>query len=473
MATPIPDNQARFSLDEIARATGGFAQTGGHASVGGVTTDSRAEVQGKLFVALTGERFDGHAYASDVLSRGAHAVVVSREVELPAGSSAVRVADTTEALGALARFHRRRWGKTVVAVGGSAGKTTTKGAIAALLGAARPGAVHFERGNLNNLVGAPMVLLGLTDAHAVCVVELGTNQTGEVARLTRVAEPDVAVLTLVAIEHSEGIGDLDAIDAEEGALFDLLGPAATAIGNADDVRVARRLAASPAAHKIRYGSGAGADYRVVAREPLDLHRSRVEIARPAGGPVRVVTGLLGAPGALALAAALAVTERVVGGPLPAEVIEGGLAALGAGEAQRLCPIELSDGSVVVDDSYNANPASVLSSAQTAREIAQRRGARLLLVVGEMRELGPLSVNEHRELGRALATLGADGLIAVGGDAEHLASAAGCTFAKDADEALALVLAVLRAGDVVLVKASRGVRAERVVEGLVRAKGRAA
>ena len=129
--------------------------------------------------------------------------------------------------------------------------------------------------------------------------------------------------------------------------------------------------------------------------------------------------------------------------------------------------------MVVDDSYNANPASVLSSAQTAREIAQRRGARLLLVVGEMRELGPLSVNEHRELGRALATLGADGLIAVGGDAEHLASAAGCTFAKDADEALALVLAVLRAGDVVLVKASRGVRAERVVEGLVRAKGRAA
>ncbi len=473
MATPIPENRATFTLDEIVSATGGVARAGDHLVVSGVVTDSRAEVRGKLFVALGGERFDGHAYLGDVLGRGAHAVVVSRDAVLPAGASVVRVADTLDALGALARFHRRRWGKTVIAVGGSAGKTTTKGAIAALLAAARPGAVHFERGNLNNLVGVPMVLFGLTDAHHECVVELGTNQTGEVARLTAVAEPDLAVLTLVAIEHSEGIGDLDAIDAEEGALFDLLRPTATALGNADDPRVARRLQGSPAANKISYGSGASADYRVVAREPLDLHRSRVEIARPTGAPVRVVTGLLGAPGALALAAALAVTERVVGGPLPAAVIEIGLAALGAGEAQRLCPIELLDGSVVVDDSYNANPASVLSSAQTAREIADKRGARLLLVVGEMRELGALSVSEHRELGRALLGMGADGLIAVGGDAAHLASAAGCTFAKDADEALAALLAVLRAGDVVLVKASRGVRAERVVEGLVRAKGRAA
>ena len=475
MATPIPDNRAAFSLEELIEATGAIVRAGEHGAVSGVTTDSRADVAGKLFVALTGDRFDGHDFVADVVRRGAHGVVVSRDVEVPGSASVLRVGDTLGALGGVARFHRRRWGKCVVAVGGSAGKTTTKGAIAALLEAAMPGAVHAERGNLNNLVGAPMVLLGLRDEHGVGVVELGTNQRGEILRLSGIAEADVAVLTLVAIEHSEGIGGIDAIEAEEGALFDALGAAGTAIGNSDDERVERRLRASPAVQAIRYGSAAPAEYRVVGRKALDLHRVQVEIARPRGGPVRVETRLLGASGALALAGGLAVAERVVGEPLPMSVIERAVAQLGAGEAQRLCPVELSDGSVVIDDTYNANPASVLSSAETAREIARERGARLLLVVGEMRELGSFSVSEHQELGRALAILEAQALIAVGGDAAHLAAAAGprATFAKDADEALGSVLALWQAGDVVLVKASRGVRAERVVEGLIRAKGRAA
>lgn len=473
MATPIPRNQLELSLGEIVEATGGEVRAGRHAAVRGVTTDSRDDVAGKLFVALAGERFDGHGFVADVARRGAHAVLVSRDVEVPADTSVVRVGDTLAALGALGRFHRLRWGGKLVAVGGAAGKTTTKGAIAAFLEAVLPGQVHSERGNLNNLVGVPMVLFGLNEAHRVAVVELGTNQRGEVARLAGIAVPDLAVVTLIAIEHSEGIGDLDAIEAEEGDLFAALGPAATAIGNADDARVMRQLAASPAAHKLSYGNAASADYRVVSRQALGLHQSEVLLERPGGERVSLTTGLLGAPGALALAAALAVSERVAGAPLSVEVARAALAALGAGEAQRLIPIELADGSVVVDDSYNANPASVLSSAETAREIARARGARLILVVGEMRELGPLSVREHQELGRALAGLGADALFAVAGDAAHLAQAAGCRFAEDAEAALGLLLEELRAGDVVLVKASRGVRAERVVEGLVRAKGKAA
>lgn len=473
MATPIPENRVALTLDELVAATGGMARPGLHAAVTGVTTDSRAAVAGKLFVALTGESFDGHAFVADVARRGAHAVVVSRDVEVPEGPTVIRVEDTLSALGALGQFHRSRWGGQVVAIAGSAGKTTTKSAVAAFLEAALPGAVHFARGNLNNLVGVPMVLLGLTEAHRVCVVELGTNQRGEVARLAALTRPDVAVLTLVAIEHSQGIGDIDAVEAEEGALFAAIGSGGTAVGNADDARVLRLLGAAPAAHKLSYGGAEAADYRVVSRTPRGLDRSVVEIARPGGERVTLETQLLGRPGALALAAALAVTERVSGARVSSEVAARALASLGAGEAQRLVPIELGDGTVVVDDSYNANPASVLSSAETAREIARERGARLLLVVGEMRELGPLSVREHQELGRALGRFGADALVAVGGDAAYVAELGGGSFAEDADAALGMVLAELRAGDVVLVKASRGVRAERVVEGLVRAKGRAA
>lgn len=473
MATPIPENRATFTLDELATATGGELSSGAGGSVFGVTTDSRADPSGKLFVALAGERFDGHDFAGDVARRGARALLLSREVDVPADVAVVRVADTLEALGRLARFHRRRWGQTVVAIGGSAGKTTTKGAIAAFLEAGLPGKVRFERGNLNNRIGVPMVLLGLTEAHRVCAVEIGTNQTGEVAELVAVAEPDLAVLTLIAIEHAEGIGDLEAIDEEEGALFAALSHSATAIGNVDDARVSRRLAACRAGDKIGYGFASAADYRIVSRKPVGLTASALELARPGGGVVSLVTQLLGKPGALAVAAALAVADRVNGAPVADPTLRSALERLGPGEAQRLVPIELADGSVVVDDSYNANPASVLSSAETAQELARGRGARLLLVVGEMRELGALSVSEHQGVGRELAKLGADRLIAVGGDARHTAEEAGGEFAEDAEAALRLVLSAIRPGDVVLVKASRGVRAERVVDGLVQAKGRAA
>ncbi|MBK7583046.1 MAG: UDP-N-acetylmuramoyl-tripeptide--D-alanyl-D-alanine ligase [Myxococcales bacterium] len=479
MATPIPENFAELRLDELCLATGGALVAGAVAGavdgVRGVTTDSRADVSGRLFVALSGEHFDGHAFVADVARRGARAVLVERDVDVPADVAVIRVRDTLAALGGIARFHRQRWDGTLVAVAGSAGKTTTKGAVSALLEAVHPGAVHSEPGNLNNLVGVPMVLLGMTEQHRSAVVELGTNQLGEVARLAHIAQADVGVVTLIAIEHSEGLGDLDSIEAEEAALFDALEVDAVAIGNADDARVERRLEATHAKTKRRYGARALADYRVVSRALSSLNRSELVIERPQGPALSLTTGLLGEPGALAVAAGVAVAETVNGGPLSPAALQSALDALGAGESGRLVPVELGDGSIVIDDSYNANPASVLSSARTALEIASSRSARLLLVVGEMRELGPLSVSEHREVGRALAELGAARLIAVAGDANHLAEAAGAdaTFVADADAALRLVLSELRPGDVVLVKASRGVRAERVVEGLIRAKGRAA
>jgi UDP-N-acetylmuramoyl-tripeptide--D-alanyl-D-alanine ligase len=468
MATPIPDNAAAFTLAEIAAASGGQIRPGASSSVRGVTTDSRGAVAGKLFVALSGESFDGHAFARAAVERGAAAVVIERPVELPEHATVVRVDSTLSTLGALARLHRRRWGGPVVAIGGSAGKTTTKSATAAALEASCPGAVHVSAGNLNNLVGVPMVLLGLEATHQVAVVEVGTNQRGEVARLATVCEPDVAVLTLIAIEHAAGIGDLDAIEAEEGDLFAALGSAGTAIGNGNDERVVRRLRASSAATQLTYGTGDGADYRVVRREPMGLGASRIAIERPAGARLDLTVPLVGIPGALAAAAACAVADRIAGSPLAPELLARALAAI-ASEPGRLGPIELADGTVLIDDTYNANPASVIAAVEAAREIARSRGARLVLAIGEMRELGPLSASEHASLGARLAESGAAALVAIGGDAAHFLDSAGAgmdsEFVPDALQAIPALRARIRPGDVVLVKASRGIRAERVVEAL--------
>ncbi|HOU90914.1 MAG TPA: Mur ligase family protein, partial [Polyangiaceae bacterium] len=211
MATPIPANRAAFTAAEVAALTGGALRPGLATQVLGVATDTRAALEDQLFVALVGERFDGHAFVAEAVRRGARGVVVSRPVTVPDGAFVVEVPDTLAALGELARAHRARWGGRVVAVGGSAGKTTTRAVISALLVAAIGDQVAFRRGNLNNLVGLPMVLLAAAAPERVAVVEVGTNAIGEVERLTRITAPDVAVVTLIELEHTEGLGGIEAI----------------------------------------------------------------------------------------------------------------------------------------------------------------------------------------------------------------------------------------------------------------------
>jgi len=469
MASGLPENQARFTLGEVLQATGGTVapRVDANLVLGGVHTDSRAVLTGKLFVALSGERFDGHAFARDAVAKGAAAVVAERDVG-DVGAPVVRVASTLGALGALAGAHRRRFATRVVGIAGSAGKTTTRSAVGALLELAAPGAVHQTQGNLNNAIGVPLVLLGLEARHRFAVIEIGTNVTGEVAMLTALAAPDAGVLTLVGVEHSEGLGDLDAIEREEGALFSGIRAGGAAVGNADDPRVARQLEKAPAARRVRYGFGAGADVRCVSRAAAGVGRQRVSI-RGSGAELELELGLLGEAGAYAALAAVSVAAALDVSLPDAQRISQALS--GAGEPGRLEAHELADGTVVLDDAYNANPASALASLRTAGEVARDRGARLVLVFGEMRELGSLSAREHTRLGEAIATSGAAELIAVGGDARLYVAAAqsagvSSVFTPDADAALVAARAQVRPGDVVLVKASRGVRAERVVQGLL-------
>jgi UDP-N-acetylmuramoyl-tripeptide--D-alanyl-D-alanine ligase len=474
-ASAIPENTARFRLDAVASICGGTLAGSGGTEVQGVVTDSRADTRGKLFVALSGERYDGHDYISAALRGGARALLVEREIgDVPV--PVVRVASTLAALGALGRAHRERWGGTLIAVAGSAGKTTTRAAVSAALDAALPGQVHFVRGNLNNQIGVPLVLLGLDARQRAAAVEIGTNAPGEVATLTDIAQPNAGILTLIDIEHSEGLGSIERIEAEEASLYERLGPGAVALGNVDDERVRRRLSGAKTRARVGYGFGEGADYRILWRDEGNVERSRLVIGRPEGEPLSVDNPFLGRPGAYAVAAAVASTQTALGTELEPGTFEAAFARLGGLEPGRLTPIALQNGVLVLDDTYNSNPASLKSSVATTHEVARARSGRLWLVLGEMRELGDESPRLHREAGETLLDFSAACVISLGGEARWLLEpferAGVPAHSLESYAAVQFLLQSLRARDVVLVKASRGVRAERVVDGLIDKLGRA-
>ncbi len=219
MATPIPQNEATFVLGEMAATCSGRIDPGcAGKRVRGVVTDSRAVQPGQLYVALRGETHDGHKFLAQAHAQGACAALVERADQAPAGLPIVVVQDTRRALGDLAHLHRSRWAKPVVAITGSAGKTTTKELTAAVLGALGHNVLRTQ-GNLNNDIGVPMTLLGLTAAHDVAVIELGTSAPGEIARLAQIARADVGVVTTVSLAHTAGLGTLAAVADEKCALL--------------------------------------------------------------------------------------------------------------------------------------------------------------------------------------------------------------------------------------------------------------
>jgi UDP-N-acetylmuramoyl-tripeptide--D-alanyl-D-alanine ligase len=477
MATAIPPNKAPFTVEEIARATGGHVVRDGKPSFG-VFTDSRSVTRGSAFVALAGDKFDGHAFAGQAVELGARTIVVSRETEAP-GAAVVRVADTRRALGAMARLHRTRWGnagaRSLVAITGSAGKTTTKTVLARLLDAVAKGAVHASAGNLNNDIGVPMTLFGLESQHRYAVVEVGTNARGEIENLAAIALPDVGVLTLVAAAHTEGLGTVEDVAREKGALFAGLSPRGLAVANGDDPLVVAELARSPSGKTRTYGFSKTADYRIALRCALGVAGSRVRIERAAGSSAEVDSPLLGDAGALAVAASLAVVEWLVDREVTADELRSALSGIASGGEGRLAPVALADGTLVVDDSYNANPASMRSSIAVAAELALHERRRLVLVLGEMRELGALSVSEHEALGRFAAGHETAHVVAIGGDARSIAKEATslgkrATFTEDAAEALPIVLSAVLPGDLVLVKGSRSIGTEKIVRALESDRG---
>ena len=456
-----------LGLDEVLAATrGDLVRLGDRLRFPGVTTDTRAIRPGELFVAIRGETHDGHRFLAEAVYQGAGAVLSERtEAEEPLPCTVVAVRDTLAALGDLAAFHRRRHRPRVLAVAGSNGKTTTKEMAAAILRhALGPEAVLHTRGTQNNLVGLPLTLLRLGDAHAVAVLELGMNGPGEVWRLAEIADPDAGVVICVAPEHLEGVGSLHGAAEAEAELFRRLRPSATAIVNADDPLVVAGAEGFPG-RVLRFGTGGD----VRADEIVDLGLGGSTFRLSVGSesvPVRLsIPGRHNVGNALAAAA----LTSLAGASL-ADVRDA-LAAF-EGPSMRMQVERVAGGVTVINDAYNANPASMAAALQT---LAASPATRRIAVLGEMRELGDETETAHEQLGRLAGTAGLDALLVVGAHAGLVrqgALAAGMdgariTIVADQVEAAERLGALCRPGDLVLLKASRGAALESVLRRLGR------
>ena len=453
--------EAAISAGAVLEAPSSVVNAGALMATG-YSIDSRTVRRGELFFAVRGERFDGHDFVAAALERGAVGAVVSRTrvASLPDAALAQPLLVTEApllALQALATHVRRQWGRTVVAITGSAGKTTTKDAIAAAVGAGM--IVLKSQGNLNNGYGLPLQLLRLEPQHEIAVVEMGMNHSGEIAALARIAAPDWGVVTNVGNAHVENFPDGQAGIAR--AKFELVAalPAnGVAFLNSDDAYVSQ-FGRDFLGRVVYFGHGPMANPRILStsEDSAGLHVSY----RAGEREGRFTMQLLGAHNALNAMAGLAVALEA---DVDEEAAIEALSRLTAGD-KRGQIVELA-GASILNDSYNSNPEALRSMIGTlaARPAAGRR----ILVAGEMLELGERAPALHAACGRAAAEAGIDMVVGVSGNAEHLATAAcsgGVTsiFLADAEAAGQWLAANLRPGDVVLVKGSRGVRLERSIE----------
>jgi UDP-N-acetylmuramoyl-tripeptide--D-alanyl-D-alanine ligase len=439
----------------------------------GVSIDTRTLKAGDLFIAIRGERFDGADFAGPAIDAGAGGLVVPHGWRSAAGREpkahggrppvVIEVGDTTVALQALAHAVRRESGTKVVAVTGSAGKTTTKEVTFELLSSRYR--VIRNKGNFNNHIGLPLSLVELRQRPEIAVVELGMNHVGEIAALVRIAEPDVRVWTTVGEAHLEFFASVDAIAEAKAEIFEGANESTRLVANADDHRIVARLPRF-GGRVVTFGIDHAADIRATAVVDRGIDGTSAHVTTPKGS-ADLTTPLIGRRNLANVLAATAVAlEFDV--PLPAIV----------DRASRLAPpprrgevIRLASGVTVVDDSYNANPPATLHAIEL---LAAARASRRIAVLGEMLELGGPALRLHEEVGRAAARARIDWLVTVGGAPAaalgEAAIAAGLAAAHvrhcaTSDEAAAAVVALVRDGDVVLVKGSRAIRTERVVERL--------
>jgi UDP-N-acetylmuramoyl-tripeptide--D-alanyl-D-alanine ligase len=461
----------RWTVEEVARALG-VTPPGGLdalARLAGVSIDSRTVAHGELFVAIHGPRHDGHDYVVAALDAGALAAVVAQD-RLAGFPEAVRprlfaAPDTLAALQGLAQAVRIRWGRRLAGVTGSAGKTTTKEILAALL-AARFRVLKSE-GNLNNEYGLPLQLLRLEDADEAAVVELGMSHVGELRRLAEIARPNVGVVTRVAPVHLEFFASVEEIALAKRELIEgLIGPDSVAILNADDPRVARFAEVAPG-RVVTFGFGGGADFRAENISDHGMDGSEFVFVGPSGR-VRLTLPLAGRHNiSNALAALAAASIWGVGAAEAAEVFPK-LQATG----MRGRVLRYDAGFSVINDCYNSNPVALGAMVDLLAHTPAQ--GRRILAAGEMLELGPSSAELHREAGRAAAAAGnLDWIIGVQGDAESFVQgaiaagqpAAHAQFFPSSTDAAEFVANLVARGDLFLVKGSRGVKMERIVEAL--------
>lgn len=442
-------------LSQVAAAVGGRL-IGADVPVQGVSTDTRAITAGQLFVALKGERFDAHDFLA-AAAQAAGALLVSDAAKVPAGASAVLVDDTRLALGQLAAAWRAQFSMPVIAVTGSNGKTTTKEMIAGILQAAFGDAVLATRGNLNNDIGLPLTLLGLNATHQAAVIEMGMNHPGEIDYLTRLGKPTVALVNNAQRAHLEGMGDLDEVAREKGAIFNGLGETGVAVVNADDAYADfwRKLAGQ---RPVRtFGIDRPADVQAA------VHQHGLEITLDLTTPEGAAKIALRIPGRHNARNAVAAAAACLAAGIPLAAVVAGLAAFD-GVKGRLQRRVGKAGADILDDTYNANPDSVKAGIDVLATTIGKK----LLVLGDMGEIGEASGQYHDEIGGYAKSQGVDRLFALG----EATKAAVRNFGDGArhychvDKLIAAVDKELGPETTVLVKGSRFMKMERVADALV-------
>jgi len=453
------------TVAEIAEACGGEVVRGnGLDAVSGVSTDSRNLEPGELFFALSGLHFDGHAFVGEALSAGASGVVVreDRASMIHGNDAVIAVNDPLEALGLVARWWRGRHRLTVAAITGSAGKTTTKEMAALVFETLGP--TLKTEGNLNNLIGVPLTLLKIQPKHAFAVIEMGMNRPGEIAVLTKIAAPDLGMITNVGMAHLEGLGSLSGVARAKWELAEGLGPGSPLVINGDDPELMRRVSESHRDHVVMFGLGEGHRFRAEEIENLGVEGVRFLLVYAGQRhPVRLrAAGTHQVMNALA-ALALGVTA----GASPEKAVRA---------VERFSPLNgrfvihrPPGGFVLVDDSYNANPSSLKAALQSASALVGRE-SRLLVALGTMAELGEETAEAHQDAGKLVAAAGAACFWGMGPHASEMAEGAvragmpaGKIDVSDTHRVLASrIKKAVRPGDVVFIKGSRSAGMERVV-----------
>jgi len=457
-----------LTADDLVRATGGRLLARSDRPIRGGAVDSRAVELGNLFVALPGERTDGHRFVGAALAAGASGVLLSRLPDdqslLDANASVVQVEDPLRALQAVATDWRSRFDPLVVGITGSIAKTSTKEAVATVLGAAMP--TLKNEGNLNNEIGLPLTVLRLGSEHRAAVLEMGMYVGGEIRDLAAIGRPEIGIVTAVQPVHLSRIGTIEAIEQAKGELVEALPPDGVAILNADDARV-RRMASRTAARTVTYGFAADADVRGDEVRSLGVDGMAFIVSADGGRHAAAIPTL----GRLAVHNALAAVAAGRAAGIPIDRI---VSALGSGwTAPHRGELVRAGDILIVDDSYNASPASVAAALELLAGLPGRRVA----VLGEMLELGDEHDSGHRRTGEAAASL-AERLVVVGDGARAIAEGAlgagmdrrAVRTVRDRTEALDALLADLAPGDVVLVKASRGIGLDVLVADLGAALG---
>ncbi|MEW6377278.1 MAG: UDP-N-acetylmuramoyl-tripeptide--D-alanyl-D-alanine ligase [Thermodesulfobacteriota bacterium] len=462
-------------IEEVLKATGGKLLQGERTGFfQGISTDSRTVVEGELFIALKGAHFDGHHYALEALEKKAGGVIIEDE---KAGDirwdgyrpkAVIAVEDTLRALGDIARDRRRKYQTPVVALTGSNGKTTTKEMISACLETTFP--ILKTRGNLNNLIGLPLTLLRLTEREKVVVLEMGMNVPGEIRRLTEIAEPDVGLITNIQRVHLEGVGSLEKVQEEKGELFQRMKRNGTVLVNRDDPLVVE-LASEFSGQRITFGVKNLA--YVMAKEirlrgiegttfTLILGMEEMEINLPLIGRHFVPNALA----AIAAASYFGIEMKKV-----KEALEGFHPF-----PMRMEVVGLEGGKTLINDAYNANPRSMELALETLAEM--KRKGRAIAVLGDMLELGDFTEEAHQQLGRKIRELSIDLLLSLGEWASVVVESAvrhgfpleRTRVLENHAEAISILKEVMQEGDWVLVKGSRRLAMERIVEGVI--EGRA-